>query len=165
MRFGSTEEEIEYMTQNVSRYSRPSDLEITDLRVAVIDDIPFKVPLVRIDTNQGISGYGEVRDGGDKRYALMLKSRLLGRDPTNVEQLFKRIRQFGGHGRQGGGLRASRRPSGTWRARPTGCPSTRCWAASTATGCASTPTRPVRTIPTSSPAGCSGRGWIGDTRR
>ncbi len=34
-------------------------------------------PLIRIDTNQGIYGLGEVRDGASKTYALMLKSRLL----------------------------------------------------------------------------------------
>jgi hypothetical protein len=34
--------------------------------------------LVRIDTNQGIAGYGEMYNGGISPYALMLKSRLLG---------------------------------------------------------------------------------------
>jgi L-alanine-DL-glutamate epimerase-like enolase superfamily enzyme len=98
------EDQVAHVTQRVNRYSNPSDLEITDMRVAVIDGIPFRVPLIRIDTNQGISGYGEVRDGGPKEYALMLKSRLLGENPCNVERLFKIIRQFGGHGRQGGGV-------------------------------------------------------------
>lgn len=98
------ETQAEYMTQNVNRYSSPSELEITDLRIAEIDDIPFRVPLIRIDTNQGISGYGEVRDGGAKEYALFLKSRILGENPCNVERIFKKIRQFGGHGRQGGGV-------------------------------------------------------------
>jgi L-alanine-DL-glutamate epimerase-like enolase superfamily enzyme len=88
----------------VSRASAPSGLKITDLRIAVITGAPFRVPLIRIDTNQGISGYGEVRDGGSKHYALMLKSRLLGENPCNVERLFKKIRQFGHHGRQGGGV-------------------------------------------------------------
>lgn len=104
MGFNSQEEVVEHATRNVNRNSSPSDLEITDLRVAVIDDVPFKVPLIRIDTNQGISGYGEVRDGGDKRYALMLKSRILGHNPCNVEKLFRIIRQFGSHGRLGGGV-------------------------------------------------------------
>ena len=62
------------------------------------------MPIIRIDTNQGISGLGEVRDGGSPRYALMLKSRLLGENPCNVERLFKRLKQFGLHGRQGGGV-------------------------------------------------------------
>jgi L-alanine-DL-glutamate epimerase-like enolase superfamily enzyme len=98
------ERQIARATENIHRNSAPSRLRITDVRVAVIRGAPFRVPLIRIDTNQGISGLGEVRDGGSKRYALMLKSRILGQNPCNVERLFKRIRQFGHHGRQGGGV-------------------------------------------------------------
>ena len=61
-------------------------------------------PLIRIDTNQGIYGLGEVRDGASKNYALMLKSRLLNENPCNVDKLFRKIKQFGGHARQGGGV-------------------------------------------------------------
>jgi L-alanine-DL-glutamate epimerase-like enolase superfamily enzyme len=63
-----------------------------------------RTPIIRIDTNQGIYGLGEVRDGADERYALMLKSRLLGKNPCNVEMLFKSIKQFGGQARQAGGV-------------------------------------------------------------
>lgn len=100
----SIEEQVACATQGVNRYSAPSRLRITDLRVAVISGAPFRVPLIRINTNQDISGYGEVRDGGSKRYALMLKSRILGQNPCNVERIFKSIKQFGHHGRQGGGV-------------------------------------------------------------
>jgi L-alanine-DL-glutamate epimerase-like enolase superfamily enzyme len=62
--------------------------------------------IIRIDTNQGLSGYGEVRDGASKTYALMLKSRLLGENPCDIDRLFRRIRQFGFHARQGGGVSA-----------------------------------------------------------
>lgn len=103
---GPFEQQLEAATANVNRNSSPSELEITDMRIAEIDGIPFRVPIVRIDTNQGISGYGEVRDAGDPRYALMLKSRILGLNPCNVEKIFKIIRQFGFHGRQGGGVAA-----------------------------------------------------------
>jgi L-alanine-DL-glutamate epimerase-like enolase superfamily enzyme len=34
----------------------------------------------------------------------MLKSRILGENPCHVDRLFRRIKQFGGHGRQGGGV-------------------------------------------------------------
>ena len=98
------EEQIAYASQDVKRDSRPSKLKITDLRTAEIVGAPMRVPLIRIDTNQGLSGYGEVRDGGSKRYALFLKSRLLGENPCNVEKVFKKIKQFGHHGRQGGGV-------------------------------------------------------------
>ena len=63
----SAEEQIEYLTQNVSRYSGPSDLEITDMRIAQVGN----VPIVKIYTNQGVHGLGDVRDGADKREALM----------------------------------------------------------------------------------------------
>ncbi len=82
----------------------PSDLRITDLRVAVIGKAPMLDPIIRIDTNQGISGYGEVRDGASKTYALMLKNRLIGENPCNVDKVFRKIKQFGGHARQGGGV-------------------------------------------------------------
>lgn len=98
----STEEEVSYLTQNVSRHSSPSDLEITDMRVAKVGN----VPIIRLDTNQDLYGLGDVRDAADERYALMLKSRLLGKNPCNVEKLFKHVKQFGDHGRQGGGVSA-----------------------------------------------------------
>jgi L-alanine-DL-glutamate epimerase-like enolase superfamily enzyme len=90
-------------TQKVSRTSAPSDLKITDLRYCVTT-VLGRTAIIRIDTNQGIYGLGEVRDGADERYALMLKSRLLGENPCNVEMLFKKIRQFGGPARQAGGV-------------------------------------------------------------
>jgi L-alanine-DL-glutamate epimerase-like enolase superfamily enzyme len=101
---GRIEEEMEYITQRVKRSSKPSELKITDLRIAWIEKAPMPCPIIRIDTNQGITGYGEVRDHGSPRYALFLKSRLLGKNPCNVEQLFKIIKEFGGHGRMGGGV-------------------------------------------------------------
>ena len=91
---------------HVRTASRPSDLRITDLRVAEITGAPFRSALVKIFTNQGLVGLGEVRDGASATYALMLKSRLLGENPCDVDRLFRRIKQFGGHGRQGGGVSA-----------------------------------------------------------
>ncbi len=37
---------------------------------------------------------------------LFLKSKIVGLNPCNVEMIFKVIKQFGGHGRQGGGVSA-----------------------------------------------------------
>jgi L-alanine-DL-glutamate epimerase-like enolase superfamily enzyme len=99
----SIEDTIAQTTSKVQRASSPSDLKITDMRVAVINNVG-RTAIIRIDTNQGIYGLGEVRDGADERYALMLKSRILGLNPCNVEMLFNIIRQFGNHGRQGGGV-------------------------------------------------------------
>ena len=96
--------DLEAYPQNTNTSSKPSELKITDMRMAWIKDAPMQVPILRIDTNQGISGWGEVRDGADKRYALMLKSRLLGENPCNVDKLFRKIKQFGGQARQAGGV-------------------------------------------------------------
>jgi L-alanine-DL-glutamate epimerase-like enolase superfamily enzyme len=99
-----TEGEIEAAPQNVQRNSIPSDLKITDMRVATVVGAPMTCPLIRLDTNQGLTGWGEVRDGGSATYALFLKSRLLGENPCNVDKLFRKIKQFGGHARQAGGV-------------------------------------------------------------
>jgi L-alanine-DL-glutamate epimerase-like enolase superfamily enzyme len=99
-----TNEELEAYPQNVQRNSRPSELKITDLRVATVARAPMTCPLIRIDTNQGIYGLGEVRDGASKNYALVLKSRLLGENPCHIDRLFRKIKQFGHHARQGGGV-------------------------------------------------------------
>ena len=96
----------EMIEENVRTASRPSELRITDMRVAEITGAPFQSALLKIYTNQGIVGLGEVRDGASATYALMLKSRLLGENPCDVDRLFRRIKQFGGHGRQGGGVSA-----------------------------------------------------------
>ena len=94
----------ELVQSNVRRSSEPSALRITDLRVAVVVGAPMTCPLIRIDTNQGISGYGEVRDGASETYALILKSRILGENPCNVDKVFRKIKQFGHHARQAGGV-------------------------------------------------------------
>src|SRR5690242_2918239 len=90
--------------QNVNTNSSPSQLKITDLRVAVVVKAPMTCPIIRIDTNQGVYGLGEVRDGASPTYALMLKSRLLGENPCQVDKLFRKIKQFGGPSRQAGGV-------------------------------------------------------------
>src|SRR5579863_4814710 len=95
---------LDAAVQNVNRNSQPSDLKITDLRLAVVKGAPMTCPLLRIDTNQGIYGLGEVRDGASKTYALILKSRILGENPCNVDKIFRKIKQFGGHARQAGGV-------------------------------------------------------------
>ena len=89
---------------NFSTNSSPSDLKLTDMRIAVVGEDNWRWPIIKIYTNQDIVGLGEVRDGASARYALMLKSRLLGENPCDVERLFKKIKQFGGHGRLGGGV-------------------------------------------------------------
>ena len=97
------EDTIAQTTSKVQKASAPSDLKITDLRYCVTT-VLGRTAIIRIDTNQGIYGLGEVRDGADPRYALMLKSRILGENPCNVEKIFKIVKQFGGPARQAGGV-------------------------------------------------------------
>ena len=82
----------------------PATLKITDMRVADIDGAPKRCTLLKLYTNQGLVGYGEVRDASSRTYAAMLKSRILGENPCNVEKIFRRIKQFGGDSRQAGGV-------------------------------------------------------------
>ncbi|NDV44716.1 mandelate racemase/muconate lactonizing enzyme family protein [Flagellimonas sediminis] len=97
------EDTIAQTTSKVSRMSAPSDLKITDMRYA-LTSVMGGTAIIKIETNQGIYGLGEVRDAADVRYALFLKSRILGENPCNVEKIFKSIKQFGGPARQAGGV-------------------------------------------------------------
>ena len=75
----------------------PAALKITDMRFADIDGAPKRCTLLKLYTNQGLVGYGEVRDASSKTY-------VLGENPCNVDRIFRKIKQFGGHSRQGGGV-------------------------------------------------------------
>ena len=66
-------------------------IKITDLRVVNIDGLPKHCILLKIYTNQGIIGLGEVRDASSATYALMLKSRIMGENPLNVAKIFKQL--------------------------------------------------------------------------
>ena len=67
--------------------SSPSTLKITDLRVAtVVKPGPSPCPIIRIDTNQGVYGLGEVRDGASPTYALFLEKPHPGRESAAAGQ-------------------------------------------------------------------------------
>ena len=100
-------ESMETYPMAVNTNSSPSTLKITDLRVATITKPgPSPCTVLRIDTNQSVYGLGEVRDGASPTYALFLKSRLVGQNPLQLDRIFREIKQFGGHARQGGGVSA-----------------------------------------------------------
>lgn len=82
----------------------PNSLRITDMRFVDIEGAPKRCTILKIMTNQGLEGYGEVRDASSKTYALMLKSRILGENPCDVDRIFRKIKQFGGPSRQAGGV-------------------------------------------------------------
>jgi L-alanine-DL-glutamate epimerase-like enolase superfamily enzyme len=91
--------------QNVNTNSSPSALKITDLRYCVVKKPgPSPCPIIRIDTNQGVYGLGEVRDIAGPNYAMVLKSRILNENPLNIDFIFQKIQQFGGGSRQAGGV-------------------------------------------------------------
>jgi L-alanine-DL-glutamate epimerase-like enolase superfamily enzyme len=103
-----THADLESVSGQINTNSKPSALRITDMRVVVASP-PYEQDyrcLIRIDTNQGISGYGDVRGRASKTYALMLKSRILGMNPCNVAAIFYKIKQHGDHGVAGGGVSA-----------------------------------------------------------
>lgn len=86
-------------------YSRPSDLEITDIRGCVIA-ANYDYPIIKIYTNQDIVGLGEVRDAGWISQALMMKPYLVGKDPLDIASILDSIRHLTGNGRYGGGYSA-----------------------------------------------------------
>jgi len=99
------DEPLHVYAKGVNTNSSPSTLKITDMRVAnVVKPGPSPCPIIRLDTNQGVYGLGEVRDGASATYALFLKSRIVGENPLQLDRIFRKIKQFGGHARQGGGV-------------------------------------------------------------
>src|SRR3954463_12787611 len=127
--------DLEAYPQNVNRNSSPSDLKITDMRIAVLRltggqggegrmggrggraPLPPATPgagaasggtiVVRIDTNQGISGYGQtIGDGPQPNYVLTHKARVLGDNPCNVDKIFRKIKIHGAYNRRGSGVNA-----------------------------------------------------------
>jgi L-alanine-DL-glutamate epimerase-like enolase superfamily enzyme len=68
-------------------------IKITDLRCAIIG----QSPVVRIVTDQGISGYGEAESYKPylKPMVLFYKSYLLDEDPTDVQRVMLKIRRLG----------------------------------------------------------------------
>ncbi len=87
----------------INRNSQPSQLRITDMRLAVVA-ANYDYPILKIDTNQGVYGLGEVRDAGHAENALQFKSIIVGQNPCNVDMIFRALRRFGNWGREGGGV-------------------------------------------------------------
>jgi L-alanine-DL-glutamate epimerase-like enolase superfamily enzyme len=68
-------------------------MEITDLKCTVLG----QNPVVRVVTNAGISGYGEVETAKSylKPHVMFYKPLILGEDPTNVESVMRKLRRMG----------------------------------------------------------------------
>lgn len=95
--------QMDKLENAIKTHSRPSELKITDLRIAVVAS-NYDYPILRIDTNQGVYGIGEVRDAGHQENAMQFKSMLLGQNPCNVDMIFRACKHFGNWGREGGGV-------------------------------------------------------------
>jgi L-alanine-DL-glutamate epimerase-like enolase superfamily enzyme len=69
-------------------------MKITDLKCAVIG----QNPVVRIETDEGLYGYGQAENAKPylKPHVLFYKQYLLGEDPTNVARVMRKIRRLGG---------------------------------------------------------------------
>jgi L-alanine-DL-glutamate epimerase-like enolase superfamily enzyme len=70
-----------------------ASIKITDLRCAIIG----RSPVVRIVTDQGISGYGEAESAKPylKPMVLFYRDYILGEDPTDVARVMLKIRRLG----------------------------------------------------------------------
>ncbi len=90
-----TNKDVEAATNEVNTNSQPSDLRITDIKTGTL----YR-QILRIETNQGIVGYGE-GTGPDGTLVLQLRNDLVGENPCSVEMLYNRIKRFGDHNRTG----------------------------------------------------------------
>ncbi len=82
--------------------SAPSDLKITDIRGCTIAS-NYDYPLIRIDTNQGVYGLGEVFCNDRISQALILKPFLVGRNPLEIDNILQNIRPYTFQGTSSGG--------------------------------------------------------------
>ena len=98
-----TDKQLGRIENAINTHSSPSELRITDMRLAVVA-ANYDYPIIKIDTNQGIYGLGEVRDAGHAVNALQFKSMLIGQNPCNVDMIFRAIKRYGNWGREGGGV-------------------------------------------------------------
>ena len=69
------------LTDRLNTASSPSQLKITDLRMARVA-APYDYILIRIDTNQGVYGLGEGHESSHSIDVLKYKSILLGQNPA-----------------------------------------------------------------------------------
>jgi len=90
--FGST---YQNSLQAQSLSSSPSDLKITKVTSAYFHSDQKKM-FIKIETNQGITGYGEGVDavGGTYYMAKQLGEKLVGKNPINVNRLFDDLRRI-----------------------------------------------------------------------
>lgn len=85
--------------------SSPSALKITDMRGVTIAS-NYDYPIIRLDTNQGVYGLGEVFCNDLISQALLLKPFVVGKNPLQIESILSGIRRFTFQGSSSGGYSA-----------------------------------------------------------
>ena len=88
-----------------NQFSAPSDLKITDIRGLTIAS-NYDYPIIRIDTNQGVYGLGEIFCNDILNQAFILKSHLVGRNPLEIENVLAPLRRFTTQGSSSGAYSA-----------------------------------------------------------
>jgi L-alanine-DL-glutamate epimerase-like enolase superfamily enzyme len=91
---GNTSDILPFNSEEQQQAPAKPKIKITDVRCAIIGNSP----VVRITTDQGITGYGQGETSKPylKPYVLFYKDYLIGEDPTNVERCMMKIRRMGG---------------------------------------------------------------------
>ncbi|MEO8373267.1 MAG: mandelate racemase/muconate lactonizing enzyme family protein [Candidatus Solibacter sp.] len=80
-------------------------VKITDLKVMLVRGVSLQHPMVKIETDAGISGIGESYWGGGIKDMMLtyLRRALIGEDPLAIDRLYtKMVQQTGGAGSTGG---------------------------------------------------------------
>ena len=100
-------------------------MKITDLKCTVLG----ANPVIRITTDEGISGLGEVEASKHylKPHIMFYKDFIVGEDPTDVERVMMRIRKGGSFKPWGSSVSAIEWRFGTSPARQQAFRSTSCW--------------------------------------
>jgi L-alanine-DL-glutamate epimerase-like enolase superfamily enzyme len=94
-RFSETPATAQAVASGINKNSSPSDLKITDVRACTIPGFDgFIYPTIRIDTNQGVSGLGEVFVLGNVEQTLVFKQLLVGKNPLQIEPILQPMRRF-----------------------------------------------------------------------
>src|SRR5688500_20233292 len=86
------EDVLAHSTSKVNRNSEPTDLKITDDRIAEVSGVVFRTPIVRIYTNKGDVGHGDDRDGAAKEYSLIIKMRLIRVNPLKLDMMLEKMK-------------------------------------------------------------------------
>ena len=138
-----THADLESISGQMNTNSKPSALRITDMRGVIASplyerDLRY---LFRLETNQGIYGWGDVRAQASMTYALELKRLIVGMNPCDVASILSRIKQHGGNGVTGGGVSAVEMACWDLAGKAWGVPVWQMLGASSATGFSSMPTQ------------------------